>query len=360
MTKKEAEAAGNWTPRSQASILRQEELERQRADLQGRIARLKGKIADLEKQREIYAEQTVARTAGIHVWESLNRTLADLRAANDELDLWQEKLEEVEKKIVACEPTPEEAAQRQKGQEALARSAEERLALDEKIDAQLAQLRKLLGERHELTGRMATLAQELELDTDLDLERFDALASALPAQMAQQSRSWVDLLVGREKLPVRAFARERLVLAETLTQTGIYPVGQEMRLTQEQFNELHRMERPSGIAGLGNHFRPPSVLTPEEHEAAEQKAKEHGVSVQEVIEWEDSERFLQEEEEGRAKHGANRERKSVVLKPSRRVRVLSAIGMDGKDYKSGEVIECGLHNAKQIQDLVRSGVVEPV
>lgn len=269
----------SWTPRSQKSLLRQAELEREREEMLLQIEAFKRTIAEAEVDRARLAKSALkgAGYAAAH----LERCVEDLRNKRESLAAREEVLRGVEEEIAACTPTPERAAARRRGQDQFAVAAEERLALDEKIDAQIAQLRELLSERQEITGRMTVLAQELEIERGLDQERFDALAAALPAHIAGQSQVWTNRMLGRWKPPVEAVARETVTLPETLAHPEIYHLGEKVGLTEEEFSELHRADRPApgrkvpwsenyvGTPPWRSH--PRSVWTREEYEAAKAK-----------------------------------------------------------------------------------------
>ncbi len=312
MPKKESASSGKWTPRSKATVLQQEELERQREELQRRITREKEKVADLQKKREQYAERTL--TQGGWASELLDRCLADLRAAEDKLDVWYEQLERVEKQIKSCEPTAAEAAEREKNQNALAALAEERLAADQQIHEQLGQLASLLQKRRGLTGSMHEKARALEMGVDevvvtrvsyldLDQDRFDALLNSLPTNVQALSEAWVDWFLGRQGGEVRAVARERVERRENLAHTGIYNLGEVVELSQTEFDELHRTDRPANDPHAPWRFQPPSVFSIEECEAARARAKEKGVPLEELLVLQDVRKFHEDKDRYQGQKG---------------------------------------------------------
>lgn len=270
MARKEA-ATIEFAPRSQASILRQEELETKRARLQVWVRNVKEEIAELEKRRDSVAKSKLEGEAW--AWRSLEAFIAELRAKRDLLEIHEGQLREVEAGIAACTPTPDDAAARQENQQALAALAEERLGLDADVDAALNTLRSLLEQRGELRSRMTQRAQALELDLDLDQERFDALAASLPEKMERRSRTWAERFLGRPAKPVRAFARGRVVVPETLAQAGIYSLGDELVLSEEEFAELRRTDRPAPTTEAPWRCQPRGVFTPAEYEEAQREAE---------------------------------------------------------------------------------------
>ncbi len=179
MSKKE-NANGNWTLRSKAAVLREQELERQREALQESITRAKEEIAESQKNLDIHAEQVIAKKGSDST--TLDHCLAELRAKDQKLDVWYKQLKRVTKQIESCKPTAEEAAERKKNQDTMAASSEERLKIDRQIHEQLGQLSALLQRRREVSSRMVGNAQALEMENELDLDqyRFDALLDSLP------------------------------------------------------------------------------------------------------------------------------------------------------------------------------------
>ncbi len=304
MPKKKNASSGEWTPRSKATVLQQEELERQREELQSRIARQKEEIADLQQSRDIYAKQTLTNEGSSFV--SLNRCLADLRAAEEKLDVWYDQLDRVEKQIESCEPTAEEAAEREKNQNALAVLAEERVATDQQIHKQLGQLSSLLEKRREVSRSMAEKAQALkmEIQLDLDQDRFDALLNSLPTNVLAPSETWLDWFLGRQGGEVRAVPRERVERRETLAHTGIYNLGDVFELSQAEFDELSRRDLPANEPYAPWKCQPPRVFSIEEYESARAEAEEKGRSLEEVVILQDLRRFHEDKERAQYAHHA--------------------------------------------------------
>lgn len=319
MVKKEN--GNKWAPRSKATVLQQEELERERQKVQSLITRQNEKVAGLQQERDAYARQTLTGTG--FASERLDHCLEELRNTEERLDVWHEQLERVEKQLESCEPTAEEAAEREKNQNALAALAEERLAADQQIHEQLGQLRSLLGKRRELTGGMQEKARTLEMGVDevlicgpsrfdVDQDRFDALLNSLAANVLARSETWVDWLFGRQGGEVRAVARERLERRETLTHTGIYNLGEGVELSQAEYDQLHRTDRPAKDNNAPWRCQPPSVFSVEEYERACAEAGKKGVPLEEIVIFQDVRRFQQDKERYHAPKRAAEARADVA------------------------------------------------
>ena len=296
MSKKKNASSGKWTPRSKPTVLQQEELERQREELQSRIAHQKKEVADLQKDREAYAKQTLTDKSPL--FRTLDRCLADLRAAEEKLDVWYDQLDRVEKQIESCEPTAEEAAEREKNQNALASLAEERLATDQQIHKQLGQLSSLLQKRREVSSSMAEKAQALKMEgkLDLDQDRFDALLNSLPTNVLAPSQVWLDWFFGRQSGEVRAVPRERVERRETLAHTGIYNLGDVFELSQAEFDQLRRTDLPANDPYAPWKCQPARVFSIEEYESARAEAEKKGVLLEEVVILQDLRRFQKNKE----------------------------------------------------------------
>jgi DNA repair exonuclease SbcCD ATPase subunit len=280
-----------WAARSQASILREEELRQRRATLAAQVARLERKVAELEGHRSRHAKQL---RQGEHYLPAVRDNLAELREARDLLQLHQEQVEALDQEIIECGNTQEEVATREQNQHTLAALAGQRLAVDEKIDQAAAELRKLLHSRSDLTANMKAHAAAIEMELDLDQDRFDALAEALPDSIADRSKAWLDWLFGKRQGLVRAVARERVVLPETLAHSGAYQLGEEIELSAEEFAELHRADRRDPTHEEPWKRRPASVFTMEEFEAAKAEAKRKSIGLEEVVFWQNMAKWAQD------------------------------------------------------------------
>jgi hypothetical protein len=347
MAKKETQAGTEsaWTPRSQASILREQELEGKRRILQATVARLNEQIAEAE----LHKKNAAGRMDIVVVKGWVTRAM-ELEA---EVEVWEDQLAAVEKEIEGLQPTEASIARRRQAQDALASAAEERLALDAQIDAQLAQLRDLLGQRGEVSARMAIQATELELSLDLDVSRFDALLASLPGPMAAHSRSWAGNLLGRPEKPVRCIARGRIVIGETLTGAGVHSTGDELLLDRRDFETLHRADnRPaphrkatwaestSWIPPLDWRCEPQSVLTPQEYQLMQRQAEEEGCTVEDIIAREDQ-----------AADEANYKRFQARAQSLVRVKVLRGeIESNGRLRRAGEATEIPYGTARELAE----------
>ncbi len=281
-----------WPERSQASILRQDDIEEERRELQGEIKRFKEKVVTLEARRKSCGKKP-------HLVDMLQITVTDLRTAREMLEVKEELLRETEEEILSYTPTPEAAAQREEKQKALAALAEERAGMDRQVSEALGQLRNLLKRRRAFTERMAVHAKNLEMDIDLDQARFDNLNSYLPATLLAQSETWVDWFLGRQTGKVRAVCRGRVERRESLAHNGIYNLGDVVELSQAQFDQLHRKDRPAGKQYAPWECKPPSVFSLEEHKDARAEAEKKNISLEEVVACQDIRQFRQDEECGR-------------------------------------------------------------
>jgi hypothetical protein len=290
MTQKENR---KWPERSQASILRQDDIEENRRELQGEIKRFKEKVVTLEARRKSCGKKP-------HLVDMLQITVADLRTARDMLEVKEELLRETEEEILSYTPTPEAAAQREEKQKALAALAEERAGMDRQVSEALGQLRNLLKKRRAFTEQMADHANNLEMDIDLDQVRFENLISHLPETLLAQSESWVDWFLGRKTGRVRAVCRGRVERRESLAHNGIYNLGDVVELSQAQFDQLHRKDRPAGKQYALWECKPPSVFSLEEHKNALAEAEEQNIPLEEVVACQDIRKFRQDEELNRA------------------------------------------------------------
>lgn len=289
MTQKENR---KWPERSQASILRQDDIEVERREFQGAIKSLKEKVVTLEATRKNYGKK--ARLLGM-----LQTTVADLRTAREILEVKEELLRETEEQILSFAPTPEAAAQREEKQKALAVLAEERAGMDRQVSEAFGQLSNLLKKRRAFTEQMADHAKNLEMDIDLDQARFDTLLNSLPATLLAQSESWVDWFLGRKAGRVRAVCRGRLVRVESLAHNGIYNLGEVVELSQAKFDELHRKDRPAGKQYARWECKPPNVFSLEEYKSARAEAEKKNVPLEEVVACQDIRKFRQDEERNR-------------------------------------------------------------
>lgn len=307
----EITGASPWSARSQASLLREQELIKQREHLQFSIGTAKRELGELEERR-----RSILGWIGRGESESVasaTRNAEAIRKAKDKLAALQEAHKLVEEKIQSERLTSEQAAERSRNQEALAELVEQRLVLHAEIETAVGQLRDKLSADSALAGRMAELAQAVELEADLDAGRWDGLLAALPENITQESRLWLDGFLGRGESLIRCFAHTRLVVGETLSSSGVFAPGDELFLTQQEFLELHRTDRPlplpanmlasDEVARRPLHL-PQGVLTPEEFEAACAAAKKEGLELADYFSREDRQR----DEESKRRRQGQRER----------------------------------------------------
>lgn len=297
--KTQQEAKSTWSPRSQASLLRQEELDGKRVVLLRNIEGSRQKIRHFEQRRDGLAEETI--DSGSPGFLTLEAYLSDLRVLGDLLELQEGQLKSLDEKIRGCIPTAETTAVLEENQHGLTAVIKERLALDRQVGEVVAQVNKLLKKRAALTGRMADRAANLEMKLELDQERFDTLANSLRSKVAAQSEIWSDWVFGRQPAPVHAVVYdERLVLPETLAHSGIYYQGEAVELTKAQFDELSRTDRPGRTQREPWRCQLPSVISVEKYKQFRADPGRKGLPIAEALFWDDINR--QEENRRRYLH----------------------------------------------------------
>lgn len=164
--KQRKEGAVKFSLRSQAGILRQEELERERDEITRQIEAFKAKVNEIEGDRARLAKRALKGESFAST--ALERCVEELRNKREALAAREQVLRDVEAQVAACQPTAERRAEREKNQHVFAELAEERLALDEEIGSRVKGLRELLAQRSKLTGKMAEVAEALEMKSGLD------------------------------------------------------------------------------------------------------------------------------------------------------------------------------------------------
>ncbi|MBZ5697906.1 MAG: hypothetical protein LAN18_05105 [Acidobacteriia bacterium] len=223
---------------------------------------------------------------------------ADLKRLRERTQSCDEHIAELEAEKAKLIPSSEQAHARAERQQLLASLAIERLGKDREIAKVLANLRSLLGERSGLTAKMMEIVPSIDftVDGDLDARPFNDLLAALPSDLAGDSERWLDWFLGSNKIAKPYVVRdERLVVAETLANAGIYQRGERIELSDERAVELLRENRPS--TDTEKHWRrlPPSIITLENYEAALASAEKAGCSVQDLWAQEDIARFHEQD-----------------------------------------------------------------
>jgi hypothetical protein len=341
--KAQTQASGNEIPRnarSQASFIEQTRLRDKLSCVESLIQSTQRKIAEFEENRKWMLRQNAGKDAG--KWDrGIANATAMLRDQREILSIYQEQRDQLNAEVAALDPTPKQIAERAKQQSRLMQIAGERLEKDREADSLVAQLRTLLAARGELTAAMTEIAEDLEFrigESGLDARRFERLLDSLPEELAATSERWNAWFFGKQESVTRYIVRdERLILPETLAHHGVLHCGDEVFLTDEEARELLREDRRGPERELSV---PPNLLTVEAHEALQNRAKEKGVTVADVLFWEDVERGW------------------VVVPSSRfsiRLRSKTNISCDGKALKSGDVFETAMAHAIE---LVRAEAVE--
>ena len=228
-----------FTTRSRASRLREEALVSQRAELDLQLGVIQRKVVEAETSRKGLTQ--AAARGGSWQLGYLPTVNQELKALRDTEETLEESIAELDGQVEAERAVP---PNRGKIQGQLTALFESRLEQDGKIQEVVNQLRAVLSERAKLTARMAALAEQLEFAEDLDQQRFDELAAALPATLLVESERRTAALLG---IPgddfVPAVAREHLVLPqETLRHAGIVEPGEKFLLSPPDFDRLTRID----------------------------------------------------------------------------------------------------------------------
>lgn len=281
------EPASPWSARSQASLLREQTLLKERAQVETQFELARKNLEKLKQARQCLIEAVPKQQDGWTLQRLQNNT-EEQWEAKAKISSLEEVLAHVEGKIAAEQPSPESTRARAAHQEALAQLVEERLECDREAEKLLKQLRAKLDERAKLTAAIREHAQAVELGADLDAERFDRLLGLLPEGLAGQSQLWAEWLLGRRTDSIRCRARTRLLLPETLPSAGIFELGEEVELAPEEFERLCQ-EQPDPHDPEWK-LIPPKVLSLEGYEQVETQAKRKGWSVQDFLFSSDHER----------------------------------------------------------------------
>jgi hypothetical protein len=294
MTKTET---SDFSPRSKASVIREEQLLAQIARVETQLSFTARKISEEERTKQITLRQLAqGRRDG---WTNITldnatRDLADLTRRKASLEQFKAELTRT---LEAERAIP---ADRARIQAQLAALAAERHERDAAIEEAIGQLRGVLEVRGKLSARMSELADKIEFSGDLDQERFDRLAASLPSILGE-SKQRLEALLGVPGT-ARGVARVRLELSESLRSLGIVLPGHELLLTQQEFDALSRADAPEANraapgtivnAGSGREawrLRPQQVCSVEQFEADKAEAERRGCSVEQVWRAQDEER----------------------------------------------------------------------
>lgn len=157
-----------------------------------------------------------------------------------------------------------------------------------------------------------------------------------------QSHAWTDRMLGRWKAPVRAVARERLVLPETLAHPGVYQLGDEIALLDEEFQELRQIDRADPTPEQPWRCHPRSVFTPEEYETD----RKHG-AIKDLV--------CRQDRQNDAENKERWERRMAAFVKFKVLR--NEVHTSGNVYRPGQIGELPYWQAKGLAD---RGLVEIV
>jgi hypothetical protein len=345
------------SPRSQRSLIAEDNLRRDLGKIDDLIGLTQRQIAELEKAK---ARQMgmLAKVRGVdQVY--LSHLLADLEDKRRKLAAYKEQRAFDENTITQLAPTPASITERAERQQYLAGLAIERLGKDTRVNDLISSLRKALRERAELTATMKESAATLDFtskDDFLDAQRFDELLALLPEGLLARSERWAGWFLGKQKDAKSYIVRDRLlVIPESLATHGIYRFGDRVELREEEAQEFLRKDRPAPERNEPWHKAPPSIMTIEDWEAATVAAAERGITVQNVMFWEHVERDAKNKEtfNRTGQHAASVD---VPLNEDRgdlftlKVKARDKIRVNGQEYGDGDVFEFRTHevNAREM------------
>jgi len=290
-----------YSPRSQRSVLEEDRLQGNLGKIDDLIQHTERKIAELEKDKA----RTLKRIPTGKVDQVfLSRTLADLEDNRRKLAAYKEERASAEKVIAQLAPTSGALAARAKEQQRLAQLAAERLEKDRQVNDLVGSLRQALQERTILTATMKESIATLDFAADdglLDAQRFDELVVSLPEDLLARSEDQNGWFLGKQKnvKPYIVRAR-RLVIPETLANHGVYRLGDRIELPEKEVRELMREDRRAPTRNAPWRRAHPSIMTVEAWDTATTSAAEHGITVLEILLWEDWQRDAKNKKSYRA------------------------------------------------------------
>ena len=236
---------GHWTERSQAVVLREAALREDLEKFASRVDSLERQISKKEEQINRQVETFAVFETGRS--QSLHEEIAKREHAKQELQLCIQRRDALQREIDGLTLSPEQAAERRRGQDLFAELAAERVRIDQAISGKLAELRGLLLARSALTEKLSDAAGVIDLalysTADfLDTDRFQSLWSLIPSgDFASVSALWLSRILGQEVPGVRKTYRVRrriLALRESLASHGVYREGDEISLSEQEAKEV--------------------------------------------------------------------------------------------------------------------------
>jgi len=276
---------------------------RKEAELRGRIKqfteaklRAESESCEMEIEKARLAGEVVKAGPG-HTWQRtrFDTLVAELEHRGNLVAELERQIGEAEEAIAALTPTPAQLQQRQEWQREFAALATERLRMDRENDELIDTLREALIERDTLTGAMAALARELDLELaygGLDEARFSKLAASLPVGQISAVERWHNWFVVGGAGAGYAVLDAELMVRETLSSPGLHKFGERLRLREEEASELLRDDRPASKDAPAWHCLPPSIMPSADFEALAAEAEAEGVSVREKLAWRQHERAI--------------------------------------------------------------------
>lgn len=285
--------------RSRRSILKEHDLREAIKRVGVAIAVTTRRIGELEPAIE-RTTKLVIHEGNSMVRYNLDEMLKDLAGQRDFLKACQNERSSIEAEIAKLAPGPVECKVRLAHQERVASLVGARFEKDREADRLIEELKRVLGERSELTSKMAEPCEALDLEIGadgLDETRFEKLLSSLPDELLTASERWQGWFLGKRN-SVRSYVvrAEQLMVAETLVHNGVYHFGETICLNDQEASELLCEEYAAAEPRTPWRCAPPLVMTVEAYQAAVGTARKKGISPQEVCFWQDVERDARNKE----------------------------------------------------------------
>lgn len=260
-------AETKWAPRSQASLKRETALRQQVRNVETQISQA-GRFLTKDERLRDSMQDNITRTGSFQ--PNLGRVLAEIEERKLTIRSLREVKAGLETQIEAeCRIPEGRAASLDK----LAKLARARLESDAATEKLLEGVRASLAKRREITAEMRALAPALEFSGDFDEARFDALERSVGPVLPESQRR-TRLLLGETGAGiVRCIARVHLEIGETFFRAGIFEPGEEVLLSQEEFDELSQAQLDLGVDEttladeIPKRYVPARVCSPEQFAA---------------------------------------------------------------------------------------------
>ncbi len=287
------QTTAQYSARSQRSMLDEERLRGELAEIGKLVQYTERKKAEAEQLKARYLKLAAEGGRSGHDSLTLARGLQELEDARRVLAAYDEQRKAIEARIAGLALSPAQVVERRERQNYVAQLTDERHKKDQHIDGALKAVRRLLQERRELSAKIQKSADAAEITPGadgLDAQRFDELLAALPEDLLTESNRWAGWFLGTQSAKPYVVRDRLLVLPETLASHGVYCFGERVELSDEQARELLREDRPARTNVAPWRCAPPSIMTVEAWDAAVALAKGRGVTVEDVLFWEDYDR----------------------------------------------------------------------